>query len=192
MKNYRHSTSHYRMGFGAPLGALTVRPGVAVLQGIINFYRTSVGKPTMSADGKYGATTHAYLKDWVKFRIRSGTCGAGYTTAMIDAYGPNAVRDCIGVQNGVTLLNSSQLADIQAGWEEWRESLSGGGGGGGTDPDAAARAACEASGGVWDAAQRACTSARVEDEGMGIGGWLAVVALGGAVAYGIWYAVSED
>lgn len=122
-----------RAGFGGlrGLGSLNSYPEVQVVQSqillLLGTARASgiSGADTpagFSTDGRWGSLTQLGLKRAIRAAVMLGYCGSGYSPSEIDAYGPNAVRDCLKVKGppvGIQLTDA-QITVAQTAWSEWK------------------------------------------------------------------------
>ena len=182
------------------MGELAVYPAVGKLQRQLNYIKTLYPAwapgADIGTDGRYGSGTHARLKSligWAARQVAFGTGCSATGTDELDRSGPSAVQGCI--QYAIGAFTVAELTQIQTAWREWKTGLTPGGGG--VDPYAAAKTTCAASGGTWNSATNTCTPAGApppppaSSSGMSTGEWILLIALGAAVAGGIYYVATE-
>lgn len=216
LKDARHGSSVLER-----MGALNSYPEVRAFQITYNLARRSSeslpveqripGLP-IDEDGIYAGETDGALMKYVTYLVRRGHTGCGsVTSAEVRNIGPSAVRQCL-VATGMA---DSAVSVMQRARDEWKagsgerldpwarqraDCTSRGGTWNSTthscvpaagDPYAAARAECASRGGTWNDTTNTCTAAGAKDEGMGTGTWILLIALGAAVAGGIYYVATE-
>lgn len=146
----------------------------------------STGVGPLSEDGIYAGQTQTAAERLADWFGRMGVC-PGASMTLTRSVGPNNIRNCLRAMSAWATANlrspgtpgvaanliaslgplnvwrSEAVEELQSAWVEWRMDLSPPDDSGGDDftpdPYAAARAACAASGGTWDAVNHTCLPA---------------------------------
>lgn len=156
----------------------------------------------ITEDGIYASETHGRVKSLLTWALRSipsfPECSTGVGVDQLDLSGPATIFDCLNAVLTVppyAAFSRAQMNLIQGEWNAWKAAgvaRPGGEVGPATDPYASSRTDCAARGGTWSDITHTCTAAPgVEPEGLSTGMWILLALIGAAVAYGVYYVITE-